>query len=151
MKNCLQCKKDFESKREAGKFCSTSCRVMWNRKNGKKGEKGLTELQQMKVMYNSLMEKIDKISLPQMPLSEMMAPLTEKNAAFKGILPHENGTPQAISNTTKQKLDIKRTPAHWVELRRECETADDYAKWLEDLENDTFLTTREKAQIKQTV
>ena len=142
MKNCLQCKKDFESKREAGKFCSTSCRVMWNRKNGKKGEKGLTELQQMKVMYNSLMEKIDKISLPQMPLSEMMAPLTEKNAAFKGIIPQIEQKP---------KIDIKRTPAHWVELRRECETADDYAKWLEDLENDTFLTTREKSQIKQTV
>lgn len=51
----------------------------------------------------------------------------------------------------KPKLSLKRTPAHWVDLRRECLTADDFAKWLEDLENDTFLTTREKAQIKQTV
>lgn len=124
---------------------------MWNRKNGKKREKGLTELQQMKVMYNSLMEKIDKISLPQIPLSEVCTPLTETNAEFKGILPHQNGVPTAISHTSKQNLAIKRTPAHWVELRRECETADDYAKWLEDLDNDIYLTSREKAQIKQTV
>lgn len=50
-----------------------------------------------------------------------------------------------------KKIAIKRTPAHWVELRRACEGVDDYAKWLEDLESDTFLTTREKSQIKATV
>jgi len=52
---------------------------------------------------------------------------------------------------SKPKMAIKRTPAHWVELRRECENADDYAKWLENLENDTFLTAREKKEIKATV
>ena len=56
MKECLNCNNSFESKRESAKYCSDKCRVQWNRKNPKK-EKGLTELQQMKVMYNSLIEK----------------------------------------------------------------------------------------------
>lgn len=51
----------------------------------------------------------------------------------------------------KPKIAIKRTPAHWVELRRDCQNADDYAKWLEDLENDKFLTPREVREIKATV
>ena len=51
----------------------------------------------------------------------------------------------------KPKIALKRTPAHWVELRRECENADDYAKWLEKLEADPFLTAREKKEIKATV
>lgn len=57
-----------------------------------------------------------------------------------------------IPNKTEEqpKFKIKRTPANWVELRRECENAEDYNKWLNDLENDTYLTIREKNQIKAT-
>lgn len=51
----------------------------------------------------------------------------------------------------KPKIKIRRTPANWVELRRECENANDYNKWLNDLENDPHLTIREKNQIKATV
>ncbi len=51
----------------------------------------------------------------------------------------------------KPQIALKRTPAHWVELRRECGDADEYAKWLEDLENDPYLTSREKRDIKATV
>lgn len=39
MKECLKCKKDISGKHESAKFCSTSCRVMWNRKNKNKVEK----------------------------------------------------------------------------------------------------------------
>lgn len=49
-----------------------------------------------------------------------------------------------------KKIAIRRNPAQWVELRRECETAEDYAKWLEDLEN-SDLSTRDKNLIKQTI
>lgn len=107
---------------------------MWNRKNGNQNK---VKPIQVQVLFNQISEMVDRLS--------------SAKTEFKGILPHENGVPEPISHTTKQSLAIKRTPAHWVELRRECETADDYAKWLEDLENDTFLTTREKSQIKQTV
>jgi hypothetical protein len=51
----------------------------------------------------------------------------------------------------KPKIALKRTPAHWVELRRECSDADEYAQWLQNLENDPHLTAREKKEIKATV
>lgn len=51
----------------------------------------------------------------------------------------------------KPKIALKRTPAHWVELRRECADADEFAQWLENLENDPHLTAREKRDIKATV
>jgi len=92
----------------------------------------------MKVMYNSLMEKIEKLSLPTISVQP-----SSKLVPFDGIV-HQ-------VEEKKQSVQQHRTPAHWVELRRECESADDYAKWLQDLESDTFLTTREKSLIKQTV
>jgi len=52
---------------------------------------------------------------------------------------------------SKPKMAIKRTPAHWVDLRRDCTDADQFAKWLQDLEDDPFLTAREKKEIKATV
>lgn len=35
MKECLHCKEKFQEKRDTAKFCSTSCRVMYSRKNKK--------------------------------------------------------------------------------------------------------------------
>lgn len=137
-KECLNCKKEFEAKKDTAKYCSDSCRVMWNRSPLNKKEKGLTDLQQMKVMYNSLMEKIDKLSFPTIQVQP-----SAKLVSFDGIV-HQVEEKQ-------QNARQSRTPAHWVELRRECESADDYAKWLQDLESDIFLTTREKSLIKQTV
>jgi hypothetical protein len=51
----------------------------------------------------------------------------------------------------KPKIALKRTPAHWVELRRECADADEYAQWLQNLEDDPYLTAREKREVKATV
>ena len=51
----------------------------------------------------------------------------------------------------KPKIALKRTPAHWVELRRECADADEYAQWLQNLEDDPYLTVREKKEVKATV
>ena len=48
MKECLHCGEQYEAKRESSKFCSTSCRVMHNRKSQKKKsatiQENLTEL-----------------------------------------------------------------------------------------------------------
>lgn len=49
-----------------------------------------------------------------------------------------------------KKIVLKRTPQQWVELRRECNSTSEYIKWLEEFENDTFLTANEKKQIKAT-
>ena len=133
MKECLHCKKGFEPKKPTRKFCSDSCRVMYHRKHGKQDTVSKV---QMQVLYNSLMDKIEQMA--SQPISVL--PPTQI-ASFNGVI---------SSTTVTPKVGIKRTPAHWVELRRDCETADDYAKWLSDLDADQFLTTREKQQIKQT-
>ena len=137
MKSCLKCGKQFIEKRDTAKFCSVSCRVIWNRNPKNKKDKPLSDSQQMKVMYNALMEKIDKlVMLP------VFVPPVEQNTKFNGFI-------QQIEEKPK-KIHLKRTPAHWVELRRECENADDYQKWLEDLESNPYLTHLEKKQIKAT-
>lgn len=136
MRECLKCKKDISDKHEKAKFCSTSCRVMWNRNPANKKQKGLTELQQVKVLCTAIMDRIDK-----MPIGGI-AP----QAAGQALLPNT-----IVPITQEQpKMRLKRTPAHWVELRRDCDDADSYAKWLDDLENDPYLTSLEKSQIKQT-
>lgn len=58
MKECLWCKEEYEPKREASKFCSTSCRVMWNRKYGKKNQVTPVQIQ---VLYNSILDVLGKI------------------------------------------------------------------------------------------
>jgi len=134
MKECLNCNKFFEAKRESAKYCSDKCRVQWNRRNPKK-EKGLTELQQMKVMYNSLIEKIDNLSINKIDVTNI-------KSETRGIIT----APQEVP----KKISIKRSPSNWVELRRECQDTDEYNQWLEYLENDIHLTTLEKKQIKAT-
>jgi len=59
---CLNCQKDFSPKKATAKYCSDSCRVMYNRKNGKK--KAVTSVQ-MQALYNSMMEAVEAFkSLP---------------------------------------------------------------------------------------
>lgn len=77
---CLKCKKEYDSKRNSSKFCSTSCRVMWNRKNGNKKPKDEVTKFQLQVLYNSIKEMVDKISvvgLLAQPNIELTNNLTE--------------------------------------------------------------------------
>ena len=130
MKKCLNCNVIYKSKRESAKYCSGKCRVQWNRKNPKK-DKPLTELQQITILYNSLIEKIDKLSILK---SEYINPIN-----YSPPVKEEN-----------KKIFIKRSPLNWVELRKECQDPADYAIWLNDLDNDIHLTILEKKQIKAT-
>lgn len=59
MKECLWCKEPFEQKKETKKFCSTSCRVMFNKKFGKKDE---IKPFQMQVLYNQILEVVEKMN-----------------------------------------------------------------------------------------
>lgn len=143
-KKCLHCKKDFKATKDTRLYCSTSCRVMYGRKN--KGSKKPVKFieQANNLILADLVEKVDRLLGKEI----IYAPVTPNSFDGGRITDLRYAEPPQWVEPKKQPL--KRTPAHWVELRRDCETADDYAKWLEDLENDTFLTTREKSQIKQT-
>lgn len=143
MKECLQCKKEYKAERDNSKFCSANCRVKYHRANPKVKVQEVTPIQ-VQALFNSMMETLGR-------LEERIKfePVTPKS--FDGSSSTKTLMDEAGLWETPKKQPLKRTSAHWVELRRECESADDYAKWLEDLENDQFLTSREKSQIKQTV
>lgn len=149
---CDNCANPFKAKRSRAKFCSDVCRASFHQKKAKKQQEvkkdvGLTELQQMKVLYNALMEKIDNLGLPKIEYINPRSP--QENAALLNT-ENKNQFTRVWEEPIKPKITLKRTPVQWVELRRECETAEDYAKWLEDLEN-SDLSTRDKNLIKQTI
>jgi len=59
MKECLHCKKEYEAKRDSSKFCSVNCRVKFNRANGSKNK--VTGIQ-AQVLYNAMLEMVEKIT-----------------------------------------------------------------------------------------
>jgi predicted nucleic acid-binding Zn ribbon protein len=77
MKECLKCKKQFESKTGKAKFCSTSCRVMYNRKQPKKNV--VTHFHLM-ALYN------------------------EFKAAIQDFAAQGNKIPATVYNTSKPKI-----------------------------------------------
>ena len=60
MKECLNCTKEYEPKRETSKFCSTSCRVRWHQKNSK-GKNKVTP-QNMQELYNAVLNAVNSIN-----------------------------------------------------------------------------------------
>lgn len=59
MKICLKCNKEFEPKRDTAKFCSTSCRVMYGKKN--QGRKKETVLERMEAINEEMKRTLLKI------------------------------------------------------------------------------------------
>lgn len=57
---CLECKNEYEAKRETSKFCSDNCRVKWNNKNGKKNKVEIKPYQ-MQSLYNDMKEVLSQI------------------------------------------------------------------------------------------
>jgi hypothetical protein len=122
MQECLWCKKQFEPKRPTAKFCSTSCRVMNNRKFGKKKD-AITDVQ-MQVLYKAVMDAIANVPAKQPPQTTYLP-------------------------TSQQKPVIRpKTPQEWVDEKREIEDAEIYHKWLLALNADPYLSDKQKAIIK---
>ena len=63
MKECLNCKKEFEPKKRHGKFCCANCRVAYNRKHPKI-ENGINVVVSptMQELFESIMAGIDAIN-----------------------------------------------------------------------------------------
>jgi hypothetical protein len=115
MKVCLHCNKEFENKKETAKFCSVSHRVMWNRENKDK-LKGLTEKQRLEIIYNSILELVDKTNI-QHPIQSA----TSTSVSYENALKFEN---EGYSNKPK----IYRSFEYYQTARIECCDGDDWAK-----------------------
>lgn len=67
MKECLECKKLYQFKREASKFCSDKCRVKWNRHHPK--ETDTVSKMELKVLYNAVLEMVGKLNVAPKSIS----------------------------------------------------------------------------------
>lgn len=121
MKQCLNCQKEFEFKRTAAKFCSTKCRVMYNRKNP---SQGVTK-HQLQTLYNTFLEAIGnlKYSSPKESNEQPRPP-----AALKG----------------SPKLTIKRSFLNFQTLIEECQSMEEYEPLRKEIEESDYLSKREK-------
>lgn len=138
MKECLWCKKEYEPKKDTSKFCSTSCRVMYNRKYGKKNQ--VTAIQ-VQVLYNAFLEAIGKI--------QYVAHKETYDSPKKAYMQDE---PMDLVEPRKQlpKVAIEAIKRKYVEDRRECSCDEEYLGWVKRLEIDQRLSNRDKQEIKNT-
>lgn len=125
MRECLKCKKDISGKHESAKFCSTSCRVMYNRKNGKRNE---IKPVQMQVLYNAIMDKLDK-----MGLQAIISPIPAQKSTFDGF---------TLPATEKQKT--RRSFEYYQQARIDCADIDEWATIKAQIMADEFLTQKQK-------
>jgi hypothetical protein len=116
MKECLQCKKEFDAKRDSAKYCSDNCRVKWNRKNAVKKDISPVQLQ---VLYNSLLEMVGKINTAALP-------------PFFDAEPPKNLARTEPPIYQKAVIKIKRSFDYYKQARIACQTEEE---WI-DLKNE---------------
>lgn len=135
MRQCLNCKKDFEYKREAAKFCSNKCRAAYNRAHP---QEGVTKLQ-MQSLYNAILEAVDKIQYAG-----------SKNA-YDGAKTHYTKQDEPLTFTTPvPKISVDAIMRKYVEDRRDCSCQEEYISWLDRLNADERLSSKQKELVKNT-
>lgn len=135
MKQCLNCHKEFEYKRESAKFCSDKCRATYNRKYPKQSVSPI----QMQVLYNAFLDAVEKIqySAPKQVYDASKSAPTIQDEPFKYVKP----IPKVAVDAIMRK---------YVDDRRDCSCDEEYISWLERLENDERLTSKQRELVKNT-
>lgn len=136
MKECLWCKKEFQEKKPTAKYCSTSCRVMFNHKRGKLKGKVRDDviITMMTEMNNKLMTQIENASFPPMAYPQ----------GLKGIVP------AVEQNNGYKPPKITRSAEQWHELKRACESAEEWATVKYQIQNAENLSEKQKQTIINT-
>jgi len=122
MKECLECRTEFEPKRDFGKFCSDKCRVKWHRKNPNKGN--TLDKVQVQVLYNTMLDLLSSFKYP--PSNEKFK--ESVNPVFKYPI-----TKNYFGQ--ESKITIRRTFENYQQLRKECENEEDWLMLKEEILN----------------
>jgi len=134
MIKCLNCEDEFEPKRTTAKYCSDSCRVMYHRKWGKKN---LVTKLDMQILYN-----------------EMLSMVRDLNKPTNSIQPQQQPETNFSINTPPFKIAQPKAPKSFLQYqseKKELENEDQYRIWLEEVENDLLLSTRQKQLLKSNI
>lgn len=157
---CINCNKDYEATKPTRRYCSDSCRVMWNRKNGKKD---VSEKVAMKVLINQLIEKLDKVSFTSdsfPPTVRYVDPIPREVqvAVYNKEHPDQHTSireePLSFAKmeaelTGQEYISPQEVMAGYWEEKRELDE-DNYPKWIKRLENDQRLSSKQKHLVKTT-
>jgi hypothetical protein len=128
MKECLNCKKEYQPKRDSSKFCSTSCRVGWYQKHSK-GKKKVTPTN-MQELYTEMLALIKKAnSEPSQPLFGVVSKDEPKWGQTQGPV----------------KIRLKRPFLTLQALVNECQSMEEYEPLRKEIEEADHLSDREKA------
>lgn len=135
MKECLWCKKEFQEKKPTAKYCSTSCRVMFNKKHGKKNE---LKPFQMQVLYNQIMEAVNGINQKNsLPESFGAVINTENKPSVTVKIPPQ----ELYQNTTKSFQQFMNEIA-------DLEFPEEYKKLTDEINNSNLPTKQKELLIK---
>ena len=128
-RQCLKCEKKFTAKRDNTKFCSVSCRVGWNRKNGEKKEKV-----NQAVLINTLLEKLSKVNF--ISISEPVFDSPKKNFG------NYDEPPQYVEQKTVSGFDD-----FMIQLK-DCRTITEIENVVKEIKVSAFLAPREKLMLE---
>ena len=127
---CLNdnCKVEFESSNNRKKFCSGKCKLAHFRKHGKKNE---LKLFQMQVLYNQIMDAVNKIG-------------------------QGNGLPPAVGaviENPKQEIEVKQPSTvngyqNWHFELNECQNVSEIEFTMKEVWADAFLAKWEKVKLE---
>jgi hypothetical protein len=119
----LHCNKEFEEQKDTAKYCSTSCRVMFNRNKPKKDKTISTETK-LEVLYNSILEMVGKISdLPKDYQSITHVGVMKSNGEVEPMFPIKQKLRRSFENYQQLKLDCESVEV-WNELKAEILASD---------------------------
>ena len=132
-RNCLNCGKEFEAKRDIAKFHNTSCRVLFSRKNkgNEKREAEKSLLLQTNVLLNSVLDAIGKINYGVVP-TILDAPMATD---LKRDEPPQYEKPKPMPF---------KTLAQYKAEKLELESEEQYAVWLSELQADPNFSSKQK-------
>jgi hypothetical protein len=128
MKECLHCKKEFQEQKQTAKYCSTSCRVMYNRNKPKKTKVFTTE-SKLEVMCNAVMDMLTTIKFQQ---------ATSDSYIWKPTNIHD----ELPIFPTKPKL--RRTFENYQQLKLDCESIEVWENLKAEI-NASDLSSKQKA------
>jgi len=134
MKQCMNCKTDFEFKRDSAKFCSDKCRAAYNRAHP---QQMVTKLQ-MQSLYNAVLEAVEKIQFAA-PLNEYDGPKSPPTTQDEP-LKYARHIPKVAVDAIMRK---------YAEDRQECSGKEEYVTWLKRLEDDDRLSDEQKETVKK--
>ena len=128
MKQCLQCEKEFDGKRDSAKFCTVNCRVKWNRKNGKKSD---IKPIQMQVLYNQILDAVGRIG-SQNGLPPPVGAVMPLKSNFSTIV------------VAEPKVNLQKSFDWYRVAKKEIELPEDWEQMKLEIMASTILSDKQK-------